>query len=122
MQEAGVVEPANTAWASPILFVPKKNGFLRICVDYRRHNAVTECDSYPIPRRNDCIDSLGETQIFLILDANSEFWQLEMDEKDIDKTAFVTHHGLFKCTRMRFGLMNASAMFQPAMDVILASV
>lgn len=78
------------------MFVPKKEDNLRFCVDYRRLNAVTERDSYPIPRMEKCIVLLGKTKMFLTLDANSGYWQIEMDNKDVDKTVFVTQHGLFQ--------------------------
>ena len=122
MLKEGIAEPATTEWASPIVFAPKKDGTLRFCVDYRRLNAMTIRDSYPIPRMDECIDSLGNAQVFSTLDANAGYWQVELDERDKDKTAFVTHHGLYRYTRMPFGLKNAPATFQRAMDVILASV
>ena len=70
MLEKGVIEPATTDWASPIVFVPKADGSLRFCVDYRRLNAMTVRDSYPIPRMDECIDSLGSATVFSTLDCN----------------------------------------------------
>lgn len=71
---------------------------------------------------NEFIDSLDKARVFPTLDANSGYWQIDIDRKDIDKTAFVTHHGLFKYTRMPFGLKNAPVTFQCTMDIIPASV
>lgn len=71
---------------------------------------------------DECIDSIGKIQIVSTLDANSGYWQLEMDEKDNEKNALVTHHGLFKYTRMPFGLKNATAKFQRFMNINLALV
>lgn len=70
------------------------NGSLWFCVDYRRLNAVTERDSYPIPRKDECMDFLGKARIFSTLDAISGYWQIEMGEKDVDKSAFATHNEL----------------------------
>lgn len=122
MLDKGVIEPANTDWASPIVFVPKPDGSLRFCVDYRRLNVMTIRDSYPIPRMDECIDSLGDAVIFTTLDCNSGYWQIPMTEKDKDKTAFISHYGLYRFTRMPFGLKNAPGTFQRAADVILAQV
>ena len=96
MMEVDVIEPAVSEWAAPIVFAPKKDGSLRFCIDYRRLNAVTIRDSYPIPRMDECIDSLGDTQVFSTLDCNSGYWQLEVAPEDRHKTAFVSHHGLYQ--------------------------
>ena len=73
---AGVIEPAQSEWAAPVLFVPKKDGRLRFCVDYRKLNEIIVRDSYPLPRMDECIDSLAEAKIFSTLDANSGYWQM----------------------------------------------
>ena len=117
-----VIEEAECEWASPIVFVPKADGTLRFCVDYRRLNAMTVRDSYPIPRMDECIDSLGDARVFSTLDANSGYWQIEVDPNDRDKTAFTSHFGLYRFKRMPFGLKNAPGTFQRAADVILAKV
>ena len=122
MLTEGVIEPSTSEWAAPVVFAPKKDGTLRFCVDYRRLNAVTLRDSYPIPRMDECIDSLGDAKIFSTLDCNSGYWQIEIDEDDQEKTAFVTHQGLYHFTRMPFGLRNAPATFQRAVDIVLSSV
>lgn len=100
----------------------EKDGTLRFCVDYRRLNALTVRDSYPIPRMDECIDSLADATIFTTLDANSGHWQIEIREEDKDKTTFTSHHGLFRFTRMPFGLKNAPGTFQRVIDVILSQV
>ena len=73
MLNAGVIEPASTEWASPVALVPKKDGSLRFCVDYRLLNAKTAADLYPLPRMGDCIDSLGDAAVFTTLDRNSGY-------------------------------------------------
>lgn len=71
---------------------------------------------------DDCIDSVGKAQIFLTLDPNAVYWEVGMDGKDVDKTALVTHHGLYRKTRMPFALKNAQETIQRTMDVVLVSV
>ena len=73
MLRAGVIKLATAEWASPVVFFPKKDGTMRFCVDYRKLNAVTVRDSYPVPRMDESIDSLGEATIFTTLDCNSGY-------------------------------------------------
>ena len=122
MLDMDVIEEAECEWASPILFVPKPDGTIRFCVDYRRLNAMTVRDSYPIPRMDECIDSLGDARIYTALDANCGYWQIEIEENDRNKTAFTSHQGLYRFKRMPFGLRNAPGTFQRAADVILSKV
>lgn len=88
------IEYVKTEWASPIVFVPKEDGDLRLCVDFCKLNAVTIRDSYLIPRLEECTDSLGDARILSILDASSGYWRVEIAKEDCDKTAFTFHHGL----------------------------
>lgn len=119
---AGVIEPATSEWASPVVFAPKKDGKLRFCVDYRRLNLATVADTYPLPRLHDFIDSLGNASVFYTLDANRGYWQKSVAEADKDKTCFTTHSGTYRYKRMPFGLRNASATFQRALDIVLSGV
>lgn len=80
-----VIKAATTERASPIIFASKKDDSLRFCVDYRKFNAVTVRDSYPLQRMDDCIDSLGDTTKVSSLDANFGYWQIEIDEKNKKK-------------------------------------
>ncbi len=89
MLDGGVIEPCQSNWASPVVLVTKKDGTTRFCVDYRKLN------NYPLPRIDDTLDALLGSMYFSTLDLYSGYWQVEMDQQDIDKTAFVTRMGLF---------------------------
>ena len=122
MLQAGVIAPANAEWASPIVMVPKPDGSTRFCVDYRRLNAITVRDSYPLPRMDECIDSLGDARIFSTLDCNAGYWQIPVAKEDIPKTTFTSHEGIFWFLRMPFGLRNAPATFQRFVDITLSGL
>jgi Reverse transcriptase (RNA-dependent DNA polymerase) len=122
MSQLGVIEPSSSEWAAPIFLIIKPDGTLRFCIDFRKLNELTVRDAYPLPRISDCLDSLGDATIFSTLDANSGDWQLDMAEADQDKTTFTSHRGTYRFTRMPFGLVNAPATFQRAMDIILSRV
>ena len=99
-----VIEPSKSPWAAPVVLAPKPDGSQRFCVDYRELNKLTIRDSYPLPRMDECIDSLGEAKVLTTLDCNSGFWQIPIRESDRDKTSFVCHHGSFQWKRMSMGL------------------
>ena len=118
----GVIQPSDSPWASPVVLVPKKDGSLRFCVDYRRVNSVTRKDAYPLPRVDDTLDTLTGSKLFSTLDLLSSYWQVEVNPKDREKTAFCTPEGLFEFRVMPFGLCNAPATFQRLMDAVLAGL
>ena len=119
MEEAGVIQPSHSEWASAPVLVRKRDGGVRWCVDYRGLNAITRKDVYPLPNIEECLDTLSGTRWFSKLDANSAYWQVRIAEEDRKKTAFTTKYGLYEFVRMGFGLCNAPATFSRAMDLIL---
>ena len=122
MEKQGVIRPSTSPWASPVVLVPKKDGTQRFCVDYRRLNAITKKDVYPLPRIDDILDTLGGNKYFTSLDLAAGYWQVGMDDESAPKSAFVTHCGLFEFARMPFGICNAPATFQRLMEVVLSGL
>ena len=119
MLAAGIIQPSQSEWSSPVVLVRKKDGGLRWCIDYRRLNEVTEKDAYPLPKIEECLDTLSGAKWFSTLDLQSGYWQVEMDPLDKVKTAFTTRYGLFEYNWMPFGLCNAPGTFQRAMELVM---
>ena len=119
MQGSGVIRPSSSPWASPVVMVHKKDGSHRFCIDYRRLNAVTKPDLYPLPRIDDLLDQLGKSRFFSTLDLAAGYWQIRVHPNSIEKTAFITPQGLFEFQVMPFGLTNAPSVFQRLMQRVL---
>jgi hypothetical protein len=119
LQERGIIEPGNGAWSSPVVLVRKKDGSFRFCVDYRKLNAVTSGDAYPLPRIDESLDALAGSSYFSTLDLLSGYWQIPLDSDASEKAAFVTRSGLWKWKVMSFGLCSAPATFERLMETVL---
>jgi len=119
MKTAGIIEPAASPWASNVVLVKKKDGSLRFCVDYRRVNAITYNDSYPLPLIDNCLNALSGSSWFSTLDLRSGYYNIPIAAEDRDKSAFVTRSGCFRFTVMPFGLTCAPSVFQRLMDFVL---
>ena len=126
MLDQGVIQhshsPWASPWASPIVLVAKRDGTTRFCEDYRRLNSVTKMDVFPLPRIDDSIDILSHSWYFSTLDLRSEYWQVKMASKSIEKTAFATHSRLYEFVVMPFGLCNAPSTFQWLMERVLTGL
>ena len=116
MLENGIIRLSSSPWSSPVLLVQKKNGKYRMCVDYRKLNEKTRKDSYPLPRIQDLLEQFKNAKVFSSLDLMKGYYQIEMLEKDKEKTAFVVDDGLYEFEVMPFGLTGAPNSFQRLMD------
>ncbi len=119
MLKLGIIEPSRSPWSSPIVMVPKPDGTLRFCNDFRRVNEVSEFDSYPMPGVDELIDRLGRARFISMLDLTKGYWQVPLSEDAKPKTAFSAPSGHWQYRVLPFGLHEAPATFQRLMDVLL---
>ena len=118
LQEKCFIHPSSSPWGAPVIFVDKKDGTQRMCVDYRSLNEVTIKNKYPLPRIDDLFDQLRGACVFSKIDLRFGYHQLKIRATDIPKTTFTTRYGLYEYTIMSFGLTNAPAYFMYLMNKV----
>ena len=119
LTNAGIARPSTSPWASPVVMVRKKDGSCRMCVDYRRLNSVTKFDCFPLPRLNKALDAFAGATVFSSLDLAMAYHQVPVKLADVEKTAFITHVGLYEMMKMPFGLCNAPSTYHRLMMSVL---
>ncbi|CAM5115676.1 unnamed protein product [Eretmochelys imbricata] len=119
MLALGVIQPTASPWASPVVLVPKKDGLIWFCVDYRKLNAIIVSDAYPMPRPDELLDKLGGAQYLTTMDLTKGNWQVPLDADAWLKSAFITPLGLYEFLTLPFGLKGALATFQHLVDQLL---
>ena len=114
--EKGFIRPSISPWGAPVLFVKKKDGTLRLCVDYRQLNKMTVKNKYPLPKIYDLFDQLKGESVFLKIDLRFGYHQLRIKDVDVHKTTFRTRYGHYEFLVMPFGLTNAPTTFMDLMN------
>lgn len=122
LKSKGVIRDSVSPWSSPIVLVAKKDGSVRPCVDYRKVNQLVKPEAFPLPRIQDCLDSVAGSNLFSTFDLTSGYFQIKVKESDVPKTAFVCKYGHYEMTRMPFGLNNSASTFQRTMELALQSL
>ncbi|GKA66303.1 putative reverse transcriptase domain-containing protein [Tanacetum coccineum] len=116
LADRGFIQPSTSPWGAPVLFVKKKDGSFRMCIDYRELNKLTVKNHYPLPRIDDLLDQLQGSSVYSKINLRSGYHQLRVKDEDIPKTAFRTRYGHYEFQVMPFGLTNAPAVFMDLMN------
>ncbi|GKE71772.1 putative reverse transcriptase domain-containing protein [Tanacetum coccineum] len=118
LSDKGFVRPSSSPWGAPVLFVKKKDGSFRMCIDYRELNKLTVKNRYPLPRVDDLFDQLQGSSVYSKINLRSGYHQLRVREEDISKTAFRTRYGHYEFQVMPFGLTNVPIVFMDLMNQV----
>ncbi|GJY76859.1 putative nucleotidyltransferase, ribonuclease H [Tanacetum coccineum] len=116
LADRGFIRPSTSHWGAPVLFVKKKDGSFRMCIDYRDLNKLTVKNRYPLPRIDDLFDQLQGSSVYSKIDLRPGYHQLRVKDEDIPKTAFITRYGQYEFQVMPFGLTNAPNVFMDLMN------
>lgn len=120
MVAQGIIEPIDSSeWVSPLVIVSRKNGKLRLCVDFRKVNEAVVADCYPVPVIYDLLSKFAGQKFFSKIDLKNAYYQLELHPESRDLTAFITDEGLIRFKRVPFGLSSAPSVFQKMISSIL---
>ena len=122
MEKRGLIQPSKSPWASNVTLVRKPNGKIRITIDYRGLNAVTQVPVSNQPKTQDCIDALATAKYFSLGDSSAAYHQIRMKEEDIPKTAFITKFGLYEWVTLPMGLSGAPFCYTRLMELALAGL
>ena len=114
--EQRIIEPSKSSWDPPIVLVPKRDGSKRICVNYRKINAITTGDPYPIPHIEELISNIGRAMFISMLDLMKGYYQVLMEQSSKEKTGFITLYGKYHFVTMPFGLVSATSTFKRLLD------
>ena len=114
--DQGFIQPSVSLWGAPVLFVKKKDGTLRLCIDYRGLNQITVKNKYPLPLIEELFEQLQGASFFSKLDLRQGYYQLKVKKEDVPKTAFNTRYGHYEFLVMPFSLTNTPAVFMDLMQ------
>ena len=122
MLDHKLATPSISPWASPVVLVKKEDNQHRLCIDYRKVNAITKPDNFPLPRVIDCLDQIGNAKFISKIDLLKGYWQVPLSEGAREVSAFVTPSGAYECLVMPFGMRNAASTFQRLMSKIINNI
>jgi len=122
MLRHNVIEPAAAPWSSNVFMVRKRDGSMHFCIDYWKVNDLIKKDKFPLPKVDTCLDMLNGSRYFSSCDLRQGYWQTFLDERDRDKTAFVTRKGQWRFKVLSFGLCNAPSQFARTMELVLSGL